>query len=125
MKHADKKRSNRNFELGDWVYIKLQPYHQMTVVNRKCLKLSARFFGPYQIMAKVGMVAYKLDLLASSQTILSFTCPQLKQHIGPPSQQLPLPLIDDTGVLMKEHISILDRRIGKKGGRVVTEVFVH
>ena len=33
--------------------------------------------------------------------------------------------MDDTGVLMKEPISILDRRIVNRGGRAATEILVH
>ena len=59
----DKKRSEMSFEMDDLVYVKLQPYRQTAVANRRCLKLSTRYFGPYKVLAKVGTVAYKLDLL--------------------------------------------------------------
>lgn len=122
---ADKRRSDRNFEVGEWVYVKLQPYRQTTVVNRSCLKLSARYFGPYQILTKIGLVAYRLDLPEGSRIHPVFHVSQLKQHVGPLPQQSPLPLVDETGVLIKEPISIIDRRIGKRGGKAVTEVLVH
>ena len=49
----------REFQVRDLVYVKLQPYRQNLVVNRKYLKLSARYFGLYKILDKMGKVAYK------------------------------------------------------------------
>lgn len=42
---ADRKRSDREFQVGDWVYLKLQPYKQQSVAIRSCLKLSSKFYG--------------------------------------------------------------------------------
>lgn len=40
MKHyADKKRSERSLEVGDMVYLKLQPYRHTTLSIHRCLKL--------------------------------------------------------------------------------------
>jgi hypothetical protein len=41
---ADKHRSERQFVVGDQVYLKLQPYVQMSVAHRSCHKLSFRYF---------------------------------------------------------------------------------
>jgi hypothetical protein len=53
---ADKHRQEREFDVGDWVYMKLQPYAQMPVHRRLNNKLSFKFFGPYLILHRVGKV---------------------------------------------------------------------
>jgi hypothetical protein len=63
---ADKKRSDRVFAVGDFVYLKLQPYIQSSVAPRAHKKLSHRYFGAYKVLERIGSVAYKLELPASS-----------------------------------------------------------
>lgn len=59
---ANKKRLDVNYELGELVLIKLQPYRQNSTALRKHQKLGMRYFGPFPIIAKVGLVAYTLKL---------------------------------------------------------------
>jgi hypothetical protein len=47
-KSADLHRSERQFHPDDWVYLKLQPYIQSSVVDHSHHKLAFRFFGPLQ-----------------------------------------------------------------------------
>ena len=41
----DQHHQEKEFKVGDWVYLSLQPYRQMSVAVRKHLKLSPRFYG--------------------------------------------------------------------------------
>lgn len=45
--YADKRRIEREFTEGDWVYLRLQPYRQKLVAHCRNLKLSPHFYGPF------------------------------------------------------------------------------
>lgn len=57
---SDSKRTPQSFQVGDEVYLKLQPYAQHSVVNHACHKLAMKFFGPFPILERIGSVAYRL-----------------------------------------------------------------
>ena len=63
---ADQHRSEREFELADWVFIRLQPYKQLSLKQQGKNKLAPKFYGLYQIIRKISNVAYKLKLLETS-----------------------------------------------------------
>ncbi|KAJ0088553.1 hypothetical protein Patl1_32496 [Pistacia atlantica] len=79
---ADRNRTDKEFEHGDWVYIRLQPYRQTLVAFRKSMKLSPRYFGPYKILECIGAVAYRLDLPNEWQIHPVFHISQLKKKLG-------------------------------------------
>ncbi|GKB39216.1 zinc finger, CCHC-type containing protein [Tanacetum coccineum] len=59
---ANLKRRELTFQVGDYVFLKIQPYRQKSLAKRRYEKLSPRFFGPYPIKRTVGPVAYELEL---------------------------------------------------------------
>ena len=75
-------------------------------------------------MARVGVVAYKLELPFEAKIHPVFHISQLKKHIGHHSTQSDLPLLDGDGLISKEPVAILDRRLNKRKGRAITEVLV-
>jgi ribosomal protein L21E len=113
----DKSRTEREFAVGDMVYMKLQPYAQTSVARRSNHKLAFKFFGPYEVLSRVGKVAYKLKLPANSQIHPVLHVSQLKKSV-PPAQvhslDFPLHFITDEKVgVQPTHIH--DRREIKHG----------
>ncbi|MCH79873.1 retrotransposon protein [Trifolium medium] len=66
----------------------LQSYRQVSISGVKYHKLAKRYYGPYLIMAKIGVVAYKLALPPHSKIHNVFHCSLLKLHEGPPPSNI-------------------------------------
>ena len=55
------RRRPLEFEVGDHVFLKVMPKRGMVRFGKHG-KLSPRFIGPFEILERVGTVAYRLDL---------------------------------------------------------------
>ena len=63
--YADLKRRDIEYEVGDKVLIKVSPWRKILLFGQKG-KLSPRFIGPYEILKRVGPMAYRLALPSKS-----------------------------------------------------------
>ena len=59
--YVDLKKTPREFQVGDHVYIKVKP-NKITLILGKYKKLAPMYCGPFEILSKVGPVAYQLAL---------------------------------------------------------------
>ncbi|XP_076929409.1 uncharacterized protein LOC143593781 [Bidens hawaiensis] len=105
---ADKHRSERVFEPGAWVYLKLQPYMHNSLRVNMHLKLTPKYFGPFMITEKVGNVVYRLDLPEEAQIHLVFHVSLLKEAVGPLTKIVPLPT--EARFSLQPH-AVLERKL--------------
>lgn len=123
---ADKRRSEREFELGDMVYLKIQPYRHTSLTTHKTVKLHSKFYGPYKIMERIGKTAYKLLLPEGCQLHNVFHVSKLKRHIGPQVISCPdLPLVDEKGYIKVAAAAILQRRMIPRNNEPVVQWLIH
>ena len=66
---VDQHRSERHFQEGDQVFLRLQPYKQTSLKDKGCQKLSPKFYRPYQVLQRMGEVAYKLAFPPTAKSI--------------------------------------------------------
>jgi Chromo (CHRromatin Organisation MOdifier) domain len=125
-KIAERKMSERSFQVGDWVHLKLQSYCQITVHGQiGTHKLKPKFYGSFEILKKVSSVAYKLNLPNGSLIHPVFHISQLKPCRGKMvNPMVHLPVMIPGGKLRIEPIDVLDRRVVKKKNETITEILV-
>jgi hypothetical protein len=123
---ADQHRSERSFEVGDWVFLRLQPYKQMSLKQaKKDNKLSPKYYGPYKVLQKIGTMSYKLELPTSSRVHPVFHVSCLKKVIGDkiPVQTI-FPELDEEGKMILEPEAITDTRIRQLRNRSISEYLI-
>ena len=114
---ANTHRRDVNFSIGDWVYLKLHPHKQKSVAQHINQKLAPCCFGPFQIEEKLGPIAYKVNLPASSKIHPVFHVLLLKPAVVTQTINAALPAeytLDDMDLLLPYKV-LAQRSISSQG----------
>ncbi|GJT17415.1 putative reverse transcriptase domain-containing protein [Tanacetum coccineum] len=121
--YVDKRRKPLEFRVGDHVLLKVSPWIGVVRFGKK-RKLAPRFVGHFEIVEKVGLVAYRLRLPKELNGVHdTFHVSNLKKCLADPTLQVPLDEIQVDAKLnfVEEPVEILEREFKKlKRSRIAT-----
>nr|GEV80374.1 integrase, catalytic region, zinc finger, CCHC-type, peptidase aspartic, catalytic [Tanacetum cinerariifolium] len=109
--YVDKRTKPLEFEVGDMVLLKVSPWKGIVRFGKR-KKLSPCYIGPFNILDKVGPVAYTLELLEELKGIHStFHVSNLKKCLAEGDMVVPLDEIqlDDKLHMIEEPVEVVDR----------------
>ncbi|GJR36431.1 hypothetical protein Tco_1212115 [Tanacetum coccineum] len=112
-RYADRRSKPLEFEVGDMVLLKVSPWKGVIRFGKRG-KLSPCYIGPFKILARVGPVAYTLELPEELKGIHStFHVSNLKKCLADENLIIPLDEIqlDDKLHFIEEPVEIIDREV--------------
>ena len=124
--YADRRRRPLEFEVGDHVFLRVSPRRGLTRFGRGG-KLSPRYIGPFDVIERIGAVAYRLALPPQLSGVHDvFHVSMLRRYEPDPSHVLEWSDLDlEADVSYEERaIQILDRRDQVLRGRSIPLVKV-
>ncbi|GKB63698.1 putative reverse transcriptase domain-containing protein [Tanacetum coccineum] len=113
--YADKRRKPLEFSVGDYVLLNMSPWKGVVRFGKK-EKLTPRFVEPFEIIEKVGPVAYRLELPKELNGVHdTFHVSNLKKCLADPTLKVPLDEIQVEAKLnfVEDPVEILERKFKK------------
>ncbi|GJW82502.1 hypothetical protein Tco_0146477 [Tanacetum coccineum] len=111
--YVDFRRKPLESEVGDRVLLKVSPWKYVVCFGKKG-KLAPRYVGPFEILERIGPVAYRLRLPEELFGVHdTFHVSNLKKCLGNANLHVPLNEIeiDKTLRFVKEPVEIMDREV--------------
>ncbi|KAL0553613.1 hypothetical protein IC582_007513 [Cucumis melo] len=124
--YADVHRKDLEFDVGDMVFLKVAPMNGVLRFEKKG-KLSPRFVGPFEVLERIGPVAYRLALPPSLSTVHDvFHVSMLRKYVVDPTHVVDFEPLQLSGNLSYEEqpLEILAREVKRLSNRGIALVKV-
>ncbi|GKE29686.1 putative reverse transcriptase domain-containing protein [Tanacetum coccineum] len=111
--YTDVRRKPLEFQVGDRVMLKVSPWKGVVRFGKR-EKLNPRYIGPFKVLAKVGTIAYRLELPQQLGRVHStFHVSNLKKCLSDDPLAIPLDEIHigDRLRFVEEPVEIMDREV--------------
>ena len=111
--YVDKRRKPLEFQVGDKVLLKVSPWKGVIRFGKRS-KLNPRYVGPFEIVERIGPVAYRLSLPEELSGIHNvFHVSNLKKCLSDETLKVPLGelKIDEKLRFVEEPVEIMDREV--------------
>jgi hypothetical protein len=118
--YVDKGKTHREFIVGDHVFLKVKA-NRSSLKLGNCSKLAARYCELFEILERMGPVAYMIALLASMSIHNVFHVSFLKKYIPDANHVINWNVIqvEQGGVFQVHLVRILDRKIKQLWNRAI------
>ncbi|XP_076930103.1 uncharacterized protein LOC143594749 [Bidens hawaiensis] len=113
--YADVRPKPLEFEVGDMVLLKVSPWKGAIRFGKKG-KLSPRYIGPFEVLERIGAVAYRLKLPLELGNIHdTFHVSNLRKCVANESLVIPHEEIklDEKLKFVEEPLEVVDRQVKK------------
>jgi hypothetical protein len=123
--YSDKGRTHKEFKVGDHVFLKVKA-NKSSLKLGNCSKLAARYCGSFEILERIGPVAYMLALPACMTIHNVFHVSLLKKYIPDANHVIDWNVIqvEQEGTIQVHPVCILDRKNKQLWNRAIRLVKV-
>ena len=103
---------HRELNVGDHVYLRVRERKSYLKLG-SCAKLSPRYYGPFEVLERIGPIAYIISFPTNTRSQYVFHVSLLKKYLHDPNHVINWYVIqvEPKGEFQTEPLHILDKKV--------------